>query len=216
MQLYCFPNICVCEILGLTEKQAATASHKVNDLPSRHALPNENTCEKFPLTKNLHQELHLHVFSIPWKTAGAVRLKRGYTPQRPWDTGTDKGFIPGTDYRFFSPFSLTRLRSDGWRWMNSIIHTVISSWRCRDRSGSRMGVRLYHSAPSKSRCESEAVQEYSPQDAHTHTHTHNLTTGHVPLCWRTVMTLSPHSQLISFLFGYRIVKILIFEPSVTE
>lgn len=89
--------------MGLTKKQAATANHKVNDLPSRHALPNENTCEKFPLTKNLHQELHLHVFSISWKTVGAVRLKRGYTPQRPWDTGTDKGFIPGTDYHFLPP-----------------------------------------------------------------------------------------------------------------
>lgn len=38
--------------------------------------------------------------------------------------------------------------------------------------GSRMGVRLYHSAPSKSRCESEAEQEYSPQETHTCIHTH--------------------------------------------
>lgn len=106
--------------------------------------------------------------------------------------------------------SVTRLRTGGWHWMNSIIHTVISSWRCRDRGGSRMGVQLYHSAPSKSRCESEAVQEYSPQD------THNLTTGHVPLCWHAVMTLSLHSQLICFLFGYRTVKILISEASMKK
>ena len=38
--------------------------------------------------------------------------------------------------------------------------------------GSRLGVQLYHSAPSKLRWESEAAQVYSLQHTHTHTHTH--------------------------------------------
>lgn len=68
-----------------------------------------------------------------------------------------------------------------------------------------MGVQLYHSAPSKSRCESEAVQEYSPQDTHTrtstHTHTHHCTgmafidVMHYPAATLTLTKPSdPHTQ----------------------
>lgn len=124
----------------------------------------------WPFTANLCQVPNLHIFSILWKTVWEMCLKReGYDTASscPAESLGQSGWqrIHIKDRLLFSHHTMTSLQSNAPHWMNSITHTVISYCQRRVRGRSHMGVQFYHSAPSKSRRESEVVDIYSPQGA---------------------------------------------------
>lgn len=94
------------------------------------------------------------------------------------------------DRLLFSHCTMPSLQSNGPHWMNSITHTVISYCHCRVRGDSRMGIQFYHSAPSKSRRESEIVEKYSPQDECDRHFKHRICYSLLSHCWPSGFTHS--------------------------
>lgn len=88
------------------------------------------------------------------------------------------------DRLLFSHHTMPSLQSNGPHWMNSITHTVISYCHCRVRGDSRVGIQFYHSAPSKSRRESEIVEKFFPQDKCDRHFKYRIC--YVTHCWATV------------------------------
>lgn len=125
---------------------------------------------KFPFTVNLRQVptfAYLQHFLESSLKSVSEKRRLGRAKRSPHQSPRDRAGwqrIHIKDRLLFSHHTMPGLQSNGPHWMNSITHTVIFYCHCRVRGDSRMGIQFYHSAPSKSRRESEIAEKCSPQD----------------------------------------------------